>query len=175
MESRQARAPRRAAVMSKSRVAACGPGNTWGISLVEARANDTTINIWALSLLPRILDQRVFPLLGYRTPQVKLSQNNQHPDVRLGFFYLNDAAPAGRSLHRLQQDGVRVLAATGQDDAAAPAAGRSGRNAVRSSVAAQRVSISITVRHVDEEEEKSGSMWRRGEINQVVRPEPNKV
>lgn len=62
--------------------------------------------------------------------------------------HLDDAAPAGRRPHRLQQDGVRVLAAaTGEDDPAPPAAGRSRRDAVRGSVAAQSVSKSIPLGH----------------------------
>lgn len=78
-------------------------------------------------------------------------------------FYLDDAAPARCRLHRLQQDGVRVLtAATGEDDTAAPAAGRSGRDVVRRSVAAQPVSTSIAFGHVDEEEEKRFEKKRGG-------------
>ena len=81
--------------------------------------------------------------------------------------YLDDAAPAGRRLHRLQQDGVGVLAAAGEDDAAAPAAGRSRRDEVRRSVAAQPVSTSIALRHVDEEE--VGSVRNNREENQSSR------
>lgn len=72
--------------------------------------------------------------------------------VRFGCVYLDDAAASRRCLHRVQQDGVGVLAAGGEDDAAPPAAGRSRRDAVRRSVAAQPVSVSITVRHVDKRE-----------------------
>lgn len=63
-------------------------------------------------------------------------------------LYLDDAAPSGRCLHRFQEDGVGVLAATGEDDTAPPATGHSGRDEVLRAVAAQPVSISITLRHV---------------------------
>lgn len=89
------------------------------------------------------------------------------------FFYLNYTAPARCRLHRIQEDGVGVLAATGEDDTAPPAAGRSRRDAVRRSVAAQPVSISITLRHVDEKKGSFQNKERR--INQAVGSDPNKV
>lgn len=99
-------------------------------------------------------------------------KKNSH--VRLTFPYLYDTAPARCCLHRLQEDGVGVLAATGEDDTAPPAAGRSRRDAVRRSVATQPVSISITLRHVDE---RGGARFGcgKGKINQVVGSDPNKV
>lgn len=75
----------------------------------------------------------------------------------LALHYLNDAAPARCRLHRLQQDGISVLAAAaaaGEDDTAAPTAGRSLWNIVGRFVAAQPISTSITLRHVDEDTEE---------------------
>lgn len=74
----------------------------------------------------------------------------------MGLHYLNDAAPARCRLHRLQQDGISVLAAAaaGEDDTAAPTAGRSLWNIVGRFVAAQPISTSITLRHVDEDTEE---------------------
>lgn len=102
-----------------------------------------------------------------------VSQAQRH-HARLGFLYLNDAAPARCCLHRVQEDGVGVLAATGEDDTAAPSAGRPRWDAVRRSVAAQPVSISITLRHVDEERGLD-SKHRERKINQLVGSDPNKV
>lgn len=72
----------------------------------------------------------------------------------MALHYLNDAAPARCRLHRLQQDGISVLAAAGEDDTAAPTAGRSLWNIVGRFVAAQPISTSITLRHVDEDTEE---------------------
>lgn len=75
----------------------------------------------------------------------------------LALHYLNDAAPARCRLHRLQQDGISVLAAAaaaGEDDTAATTAGRSLWNIVGRFVAAQPISTSITLRHVDEDTEE---------------------
>lgn len=74
----------------------------------------------------------------------------------LALHYLNDAAPARCRLHRLQQDGISVLAAAaaGEDDTTAPTAGRSLWNIVGRFVAAQPISTSITLRHVDEDTEE---------------------
>lgn len=74
------------------------------------------------------------------------------PPCQVGFLYLNDTAPARCCLHRIQEDGLGVLAATREDDTAPPATGRSRRDALRRAVAAQPVSISITLRHVVEKE-----------------------
>lgn len=76
------------------------------------------------------------------------------------FIYLNDAAPAWCCFHRLQEDCVGVLAAaaTGEDDTTPPATGHSRRHAVRRSVAAQPVSKSIALRHVDEKGDDKGSI-----------------
>lgn len=72
----------------------------------------------------------------------------------MALHYLNDAAPARCRLHRLQQDGISVLAAAaaaaGEDDTAA----RSLWNIVGRFVAAQPISTSITLRHVDEDTEE---------------------
>ncbi len=100
--------------------------------------------------------------------QVKL----KHPHVRVGLAYLNDAAPAGGCLHRIQEDGVSVLSATGEDHAASPTAGRSRRDAVRRSVAAQPLSVSITLRHVDEE---GGSIWNTGMEKLLSPPDLTRV
>lgn len=78
----------------------------------------------------------------------------------MALHYLNDAAPARCRLHRLQEDGISVLAAAaaaaaaGEDDTAAPTAGRSLWNIVGRFVAAQPISTSITLRHVDEDTEE---------------------
>lgn len=75
----------------------------------------------------------------------------------MALHYLNDAAPARCRLHRFQQDGISVLAAAaaaGEDDTAAPTAGRSLWNIVGRFVAAQPISTSITLRHVDEDTEE---------------------
>lgn len=98
----------------------------------------------------------------------------EHNHARVGFIYLNDTAPARSRLHCIQGDSVGVLAATGEDDTAPPAAGRSRRYALRCSVAVQPVSISITLRHVDKKQ-CSISNTERGETNQLVKSDQNEV
>lgn len=63
--------------------------------------------------------------------------------------YLYYAAASRCRLHRFGEGGLGILAAAaGKDDAAAPAARRSRRDAARSSLVAQPISIFIVVRHV---------------------------
>lgn len=62
--------------------------------------------------------------------------------------YLNYTATARCRLHRIAEGGLGVLAAAGKNDAAAPAACRSRRDAVGSSLVAQPFSIFIVLRHV---------------------------
>lgn len=80
--------------------------------------------------------------------------------------YLYDAATAGGYLHRLQEDGVGVLAAAGEDDSATPARpGRSRRDELRRSIAAQTVSIALSLRHC--KRSSSSSSFRNKSIRRI--------
>lgn len=79
-------------------------------------------------------------------------RQKEHNHASVGFIYLNDAAPARCSPRCIQGYSVGVLAATGEEDTAPPAAGPSRWHALLCSVAVQPVSISIPLRHVDKKQ-----------------------
>lgn len=84
--------------------------------------------------------------------RVRLKRREHNSDI-IEFLYLYDTATARCRFHRIRKEGFGFLAATGEDHAAAPAARRSRRDAVRCSMAAEAVSIFITLRHVSEKQD----------------------
>ncbi|KAK2905651.1 hypothetical protein Q8A73_009594 [Channa argus] len=130
---------------------------TCNLSTGDGRKHVTMILLGCQEELERTAQTRLSPFSPVRTFksvvwQLRARSKFQKPASRWRVLYLNDAAPAGCRLRRLQEDGVLVLAAPGKDDTASPPPGRSRRDAVCRSVAAQRIPTSITVGHVDEKE-----------------------
>lgn len=89
--------------------------------------------------------------------RIRLKRREHNSDI-MEFLYLYDTATARCRLHRIREEGFGFLAATGEDDAAPPAARRSRRDAVRCFMAAEPVSIFITLRHVSEKQDCSDTL-----------------